>query len=309
MLRNTFLTLSQSSKLREAAVGFAPARAMSRRFVAGERLDQALALVQQLNDQGLLVTLDYLGENTRARAEADAYTNEQLAALDGLARVSPSSYVSLKLTAMGLDISQALATENLRRVLERAQGHGLRVRIDMESSDYVDRTLEIYRAMRAEGFDNVGTVLQSYLYRTERDLRALIDEGANLRLVKGAYDEPPHLAYPDKADVDHALVHLIQMMLSEEARAKGCYCAVASHDPAMLDATKRYVAEHDVPLDAFEFQMLYGIATSMHHQLAAEGYRFRVYVPYGTHWWPYYMRRLAERPANVLFIAKSLFRN
>lgn len=308
MLRNTFLTLSRSEKLREAAIGFAPARAMSRRFVAGETLQQTLELVQQLNDRGLLVTLDYLGENTDSQVESDTYTDEQLAALDGLARVSPSSYISLKLTAMGLDIAEEVATTNLRRVLERARSHGLRVRIDMEASDYTERTLAIYRQMRAEGFDNVGTVIQSYLYRSERDVQALSAEGANLRIVKGAYDEPPHLAFPDKADVDRNYLHLVRLMLSPEARAQGAYCAVASHDPAMIEATKRYVADEGIPKQSFEFQMLYGIATALQYELVSEGYRFRVYVPYGTHWWPYYMRRLAERPANLLFVTRSLFR-
>ncbi len=307
MLRNAFLTLSQSEKLRQMATDFALARKVSRRFVAGEQLAEAIQVIHQLERDGLLVTLDFLGENTDSETEANFYTEEQMRALDGIANAGVKANVSLKLTAMGLDISDELATRNLRRVLERARDRGKNfVRIDMESSDYIDRTLALYEKMRGEGLDNVGVVIQSYLYRSERDVLKLIDMGARVRLVKGAYDEPPHLAFPDKADVDANYIHLMKLLMSKEAREKGVYCAIASHDPQMIDATKAYAADQAIPRDAFEFQMLYGISTSMHHQLAKEGYRFRVYVPYGTHWYPYFMRRLAERPANVLFIARSL---
>ncbi|MGH2541463.1 MAG: proline dehydrogenase family protein [Ardenticatenaceae bacterium] len=309
MLRNAFLTLSESETLRQMATGFAPARGVSRRFVAGEALDDALQVIRDLEQDGLLATLDYLGENTESEAEANAHTEEQMRALDAVASIGAQPNVSLKLTAMGLDISEALATANLRRVLRCGQQYeNSFVRIDMESTDYTDRTLAIYRQMRAEGFDNVGVVIQSYLYRSERDVLELIEMGARVRLCKGAYDEPPHLAFPDKADVDANYIHLMQLLMSEEARAKGGYPALATHDPQMIEATKAYAARHNVPRDQFEFQMLYGIATATHHHLAAEGYRFRVYVPYGTHWYPYFMRRLAERPANVLFVARGLLR-
>lgn len=308
MLRNTFLTLSGSERLRHLASDFAPARMVSRRFVAGERLDEAVEIIRGLQRDGLMATLDFLGENTSSEAEARAYTDEQVRALAKLEKENLGPNVSLKLTGMGLDISTALATANLRRVLEQAGQSGGFVRIDMESSDYIDRTLAIYQQLRAEGFNNVGVVIQSYLYRSERDVLRLIEVGAKVRLVKGAYDEPPHLAFPDKADVDANFVHLMKLLLSEEARGKGCYTAIATHDPKMIEATQQYAAAHGVPRDGYEFQMLYGIATAMHHQLAREGYRFRVYVPYGTHWYPYFMRRLAERPANLLFITRSLFR-
>lgn len=309
MLRNTFLTLSQSEKLRQAATGFAFARKLSRRFVAGERLNEAIDLIQSLNRQGLLATLDFLGENTSQESEANFYTEEQMRALDAVAKAGAEPNVSLKLTAMGLDISTELATSNLRRVLERGKQYpNSFVRIDMESTDYIDRTLALYEQMRGEGFDNVGVVIQSYLYRSEKDVKRLIEMGAKVRLVKGAYDEPPHLAFPAKADVDANFVHLMKLLMGEEARANGVYCAIASHDAAMIEATKVYAAEQGLARDQFEFQMLYGIATSMHHQLAREGYKFRVYVPYGTHWYPYFMRRLAERPANVFFILRNLVR-
>ncbi len=309
MLRNTFLTLSGSEKLRQVSRDFAPARKVSRRFVAGETLQEAIEVIRNLEREGLAGILDYLGENTDDEAEATAHTEEQMRALARIDEEKLDGYVSVKLTGMGLDISTELAANNLRQVLEQARKHGNSfVRIDMEASDYVDRTLRIYQQMRREGFENVGVVIQSYLYRSERDVLRLIDMGASVRLVKGAYDEPPHLAFPDKADVDANFVHLMKLLMSDEARDKGVYVAIATHDPQMIEATKSYVAEHNISREAFEFQMLYGIATKMHHQLAGEGYRFRVYVPYGTHWYPYFMRRLAERPANVLFITRSLFR-
>jgi len=309
MLRNTFLTLSQSERLRKFASGFAPARKVSRRFVAGEQLREAIGVLQSLKKENLLATLDFLGENTNSETEANFYTDEQIRAIDAVAAAGLEPNVSLKLTAMGLDISDDLATRNLRRLLERAKRHdGSFVRIDMESSDYIDRTLAIYERMRAEGFDNVGTVIQSYLYRSEKDILHLIEMGAKVRLVKGAYDEPPHLAFPDKEDVDKNYVHLMKLLLSAESRAKGVYTALATHDPAMVSATKQFAAETNIPRDHFEIQMLYGIATSMHHQLAGEGYKFRVYVPYGTHWYPYFMRRMAERPANIWFVLRGMFR-
>ncbi|MDQ4075692.1 MAG: proline dehydrogenase family protein [Chloroflexota bacterium] len=310
MLRDAFLTLSHSEILRQVAIEFAPARKISRRFVAGEYLPEVIEVICDLKQDGLLVTLDYLGENTDSEVEANAYAEEQMRALDALAEMGVQPNVSLKLTAMGLDISEELAANNLRRVLSGGQQYpNSFVRIDMESSEYINQTLEIYEQMRAEGFDNTGVVIQSYLYRSEKDVLDLIEMGANVRLVKGAYDEPPYLAYPDKADVDANFVHLMRLLMSEEARAKGVYCAIATHDPDMIAATKAYAAEHKISRDDFEFQMLYGIATSMHHELANQGYRFRVYVPYGTHWYPYFMRRLAERPANVLFVARSLLRS
>ncbi len=221
MLRNTFLTLSQSEKLRQLATGFAPARMISRRFVAGEQLREAIQVIHDLKKEGLLATLDYLGENTDSEAEAHGYTEELIRALDATAQAGVQPNISLKLTAMGLDISSDLASRNLRRVLQCGkQYQDSFVRIDMESSDYIDRTLDIYWQMRDEGFDNMGVVIQSYLYRSEQDVLNLIERGARVRLVKGAYDEPPHLAYPDKADVDANFVHLMKLLLSEEARAK-----------------------------------------------------------------------------------------
>lgn len=309
MLRNAFLTLSHSEQLRKFAIGFAPARKVSRRFVAGEQLGEAIEILHSLKKDNLLATLDYLGENTNSETEANFYTEEQMRAIDAVAAAGLEPNVSLKLTAMGLDISDEFARRNLRRLLERAKQYpNSFVRIDMESSDYIDRTLALYEQMRSEGFDNVGVVIQTYLYRSEKDILHLIEIGAKVRLVKGAYDEPPHLAFPDKADVDKNYIHLMKLLLSAEARSKGVYTALATHDPAIVDAIKQHVAETNIPRDQFEIQMLYGIATKMHHDLVAEGYKFRVYVPYGTHWYPYFMRRMAERPANVWFVLRGMFR-
>lgn len=305
IMRDTLLWLSRSKRLRESVITLPPARKMSRKFVAGESLDEALSLIESLNRTGILGILDFLGENTTNAGEADAYTDEQIAEVKGIAQRGLKSYVSLKLTAMGLDIDVGMAQANLRRVLEAAKQAGVFVRVDMESSDYVDRTLGIYHAMRDEGFDRVGVVIQSCLRRSEADVRDLLQRGANIRLVKGAYNEPADRAYPDKANVDRALVDLIKLMLSQDALAQGAFCAVASHDESVIRFTKAYAHDHNVSRDRYEFQMLYGIKTAMHRQLAAEGYGFRAYIPYGTHWYPYFMRRLAERPANVWFVLKG----
>ena len=305
IMRDVLLSLSRSKRLRESVVTLPPARKMSRRFVAGETLDAALNVIEGLNRSGIQGILDFLGENTSNVAEAEFYTQEQIAEVNGIASRGLKSYVSLKLTAMGLDIDPALAQANMQRVLEAGRAHGVFVRIDMESSDYVDRTLGIYFAMRDAGFDNVGIVIQSCLFRSEADIRALLERGANVRLVKGAYNEPPDRAFPDKADVDRSLIKMVKMMLSPEALAKGAFCAVATHDEAIIRFVKAHALDHNVPRDAYEFQMLYGIKASMHRQLAQEGYGFRAYIPYGTHWYPYFMRRLAERPANVWFVVKG----
>lgn len=306
-MRQTFLALSGSEMLRRAAIGFSPARAASRRFVAGERLRDAVEVVAELNRSGRLATLDFLGENTLSRAEAQQHVEEQKQALRALAAAGLEPNVSLKLTAMGLDISTELALENLRDVLRCSHElQGSFVRIDMEGSPYTDRTLESYRTVRDEGFERVGVVIQTYLYRSDQDVAALIQGGARVRLCKGAYDEPPHIAFPDKEDTDKNYVHLTKKLLGAEARETGVYAALATHDPAMIEAAKNFVIAQGIPRDAFEFQMLYGIATSLQEALIEAGYRVRVYVPYGTHWYPYFMRRLAERPANVLFVLRGL---
>ncbi len=308
MLRVTLLYLSQASWAQHLALNFPPIRRTARRFVAGETLDDALNTTQQLNESGLLVTLDHLGESVEdaehARQAADAY----LELLDAIASHGLQASVSLKLTHLGLDIDEALCVENLRRVVQRARERGTHVTIDMESSDYTDATLRVFRRVRQD-FDNVGTVIQAYLYRSEDDMRALAAEGAFVRLCKGAYHEPPDLAFPDKSDVDANYVRLAQLYLSEEARAAGAFLAIATHDERIITTLKAYIREHHIPQDAFEFQMLYGICPRLQQQLHDEGFTVRIYTGYGTEWYPFFMRRLAERPANLWFVLKHLFRN
>lgn len=272
------------------------------RFTAGETLNDAVRVVRQLNGEGLKVTLDNLGESVRDEREARAAADAYLDILDRIAAEDLDANASVKLTQLGLDLGTDLAYANIRRIVERAAAHGNFVRIDMEHSDYIDRTLDIYRRLRQE-FDNVGVVIQAMLYRSNEDLQQLAAAGANVRLVKGAYAEPPERAYPKKADVDANYRRLIAYYLDH-----GPYTAVASHDEAIIEFTRRHAEEHGIDRDRFEFQMLLGIRPDLQRRLAAEGYTVRVYVPYGTDWYPYLMRRLAERPANLGFLLRNLFR-
>jgi proline dehydrogenase len=305
MIRSVFLGLARSESFRRLAIGFGPARAMSRRFVAGETLDQAVRVVQTLNEQGLQVTLDHLGENVITETEALDSTNEVLDLVAAIQEHRLKSGVSVKLTQLGLDLGPWLAAENLQRIVARAAIAGCFVRIDMESHEYVEATLEILAGLWDQ-YRNVGVVIQSYLFRSPDDVARLVEMGASVRLVKGAYDEPPEVAYPDKADTDAAFVRLMEMLFSPKARANGVYPAIATHDTRLIDWAKEYAAQQGIDRDRFEFQMLYGIRSGLQRQLVAKGYRVRTYVPYGEQWWPYFMRRLAERPANVVFFARSL---
>ncbi|MFO7631915.1 MAG: proline dehydrogenase family protein [Caldilinea sp.] len=308
-LRSLLLYLSRSTLARRLVTGFAPAWAVAGRFIAGESVDEAISAARQLNAKGMAVTLDYLGESVSTAIEATAARDQILFLLDRIYQSEVDAYVSVKLSQLGLKIDENLAIDNLRALLIRAKGHGLRVRIDMEESALVDTTLDIYRRLRhGEGLDNVGVVIQSYLFRSEADVRKLVDEGAWVRLVKGAYKEPHTIAYALKADTDAAFVRLAEAMLSAEARARGVSLGVASHDDAMIEAVQRYTAAQNVPSDAYEFQFLYGIRREWQEQLVAQGYRVRIYVPYGTAWYPYFMRRLAERPANLWFFVSNFFR-
>lgn len=308
-LRAWLLYLSRSALMRRMMTGFPPAWAVASRFIAGESVDDAIVAARQLNAKGMAVTLDYLGESVSRADEAAVARDQILFLLDRIQQNQVDAYVSVKLSQLGLKIDENLAIENLRAILTRAQEHNLRVRIDMEESALVDTTLDIYRRLRhGEGFDNVGVVIQSYLFRSEKDVHRLIEEGAWVRLVKGAYKEPHTVAYANKADTDAAFVRLAQMMLSAEARARGVSLGVATHDDAMIEAVQRYAASQGIPRDAFEFQFLYGIRRERQEQLVAQGYRVRIYVPYGTAWYPYFMRRLAERPANLWFFVANFFR-
>ncbi len=306
VVRRMLLWMARSPQWQRVILALPPARRVARRFVAGERLEDALAVIRMLNLQGMHATLDYLGENVTseavARSAADAYVD----ALMAIHREGLHSGVSVKLTHLGLDLDEAIAYENLHRIVACAAEVGRFVRIDMESSAYVGRTLALYRRIR-ETFDNVGVVVQSYLYRTPRDVASLIEAGiADVRLVKGAYDEPPSLAWQERRQIREAFYALLRQLWEPAARAKGSRVAVASHDDAIIHYTCTTARRVGIAPDAFEFQFLYGVRRERARALVAAGYRMRVYVPYGTHWYPYFMRRLAERPANLAFFLRAV---
>lgn len=308
-LRSLLLYLSRMRLARQVVTRFPPAWAVASRFIAGESVDEAIAATLQLNAKGMSAALDYLGESVTDAGEAAAARDQILYLLQQIHASGVDAYVSVKLSQLGLKVDENLALANLRALLTEAKALGLRIRIDMEESALVDTTLDLYRRLRfGEGFDNVGVVIQSCLYRSEEDVRRLVAEGASVRLVKGAYKEPPSVAYPQKAGVDAAFVRLAELLLSEDARQHGAQLAAATHDDAMIAAVQRYAAAHNLPKDAFEFQLLYGIRRERQEQLVAQGYRVRIYVPYGTAWYPYFMRRLAERPANLWFFVSNFFK-
>lgn len=309
-LRHLFIYLSQARWARDIVGGMGLARRVSTRFVAGEGVEEAMIVASALNDDGISVTLDYLGESVTDAAEADASRDEILRLLDQINSRSLDANVSVKLTQLGLRISNDLALENMRQILARARLYDNKVRIDMEESEVVDATLDLYRTLRdSDGYDNVGVVIQAYLYRSEKDVRSLIDEGAWVRLCKGAYAEPPDVAYPHKGDTDANFVRLTKMLLDENALQNGVYLGIATHDEGMIRSARDHAAVNNIPPDAYEFQMLYGIRRELQRELVNQGYRLRVYVPYGTAWYPYLVRRLAERPANLWFFVSNLFRS
>lgn len=308
MLREILLSLSHSKVARKFITGFPVARRVSGRFVAGEALDEAIRVIRELNARGLLVTTDHLGENVSTEVEAARASDDYIRLLDEIARSGVQSHVSLKLTQFGLDLGDEVALRNLRRVAEKARATDTFVRVDMESTDYTDRTLALVRAAKDAGCDNVGTVIQSYLYRSEADIEALCNDGIRVRLCKGAYKEPSDKAFPEKKDVDASYVKLTERLLAAARQNPALYPGIATHDEAMIAAAKDYASKNNVPRESFEFQMLYGIRRELQEALVKEGYRVRVYVPYGTEWYPYFMRRLAERPANLWFFASNLIR-
>jgi proline dehydrogenase len=271
----------------------------ARRFIAGETIDEAIAAARIVEARGFLQTLDYLGESVTSLAAADAATRDYLRVIDAIVASGIGRNLSLKLTQLGLDVDRASAIDNLRKIFDRAEGFF--VRIDMESSAYTDITLDIFETLWNHGYRNMGVVLQSELYRSERDARRVISLGARVRLVKGAYREPKSVAYQKKADVDAAYVRMLKLLMSE-----GNYPAIATHDPAMIAIARDYATHHRIGPDRFEFQMLYGIRRDLQQALVADGYRVRVYIPFGREWFPYFMRRLGERPANVGFVLRSV---
>ena len=302
--RATFSLLADSRTLKKIAsrYGMRP-RGFARRFVAGETLDEAIRAAALIEQSGMTVTLDHLGERVTSSEEATRSTREYIQIVEAVAASGISRNISLKLTQLGLDIDRATAVDNIRRVLDAASKWDFFIRVDMEGSAYTDQTLEAVDTLWGIGWRNVGVVIQSYLKRSPDDLKRMIALGARIRLVKGAYREPKEVAYQDKEDVDRAFVELMQVLLTDST-----YPAIATHDPAMIEATKRFAETKGVEKSAFEFQMLYGIRRDLQRALAAEGYPFRLYVPFGTDWFPYFMRRLGERPANVGFVLKGLLR-
>lgn len=301
LLRDSFLFLSKNRTLTKLAKRYG-LRFGASRFVAGETIEQAAAVIKELNQKKLAVTIDYLGEFVETEREANEMMNQSLESIRMIGREGLDSQISLKLTSMGLDISDELVLKHMRRILSIAKENGVFVTIDMEDYSRCQKTIDILKRLREE-YDNVGTVIQAYLYRSQKDIEDLHSYKPNLRLVKGAYKEAATVAFPDKKDVDDNFRKIIKQHL-----LKGHYTAVATHDDAIIEYTRQLVQENGISLTQFEFQMLYGIRPERQLELAMEGYKMRVYVPYGTDWYGYFMRRLAERPANVIFVLKGVLK-
>jgi proline dehydrogenase len=299
-----FHLLAQSGILKKLASRYGMRRATSfaRRFIAGETIAEAIVAARAVEARGLTQTLDYLGESVGNLAEADAATRDYLRIIDAVIAAGIGRNLSLKLTQLGLDVDRASAVDNLRRILDRA--NGFFVRIDMENSPYTEITLEIFETLWDQGYRHMGVVLQADLYRTVEDVDRINRLDARIRLVKGAYREPKSVAYQRKADVDQAYATLLEKLL-----LTGTYPAVATHDPAMIDRARRFASEHRIGTDRFEFQMLYGIRRDLQSALVQQGYRVRVYIPFGRQWFPYFMRRLGERPANVAFVLRGILQD
>jgi proline dehydrogenase len=301
-VRSFFLFLSRQKQLRNWMETSAAARRLATRFVAGETLDDAIAVARKLNQEGITVTLDHLGESVGSRDEAAAARDVYLRTLDAIHAKGIRGNVSIKLTQFGLDLSYGECLANVDRLVARACELDNFVRVDMESSEYTDRTLSLVHDVFAR-YRAVGVVIQAYLFRSRADIEKLNASGIRVRLCKGAYLEPPAVAFPEKRDVDRNFVQLTELLLE-----KGVYPAIATHDAKIIDEVKHFVTAHQIASESFEFQMLYGIRRDLQRKLVKEGFRVRVYVPFGRAWYPYYMRRLAERPANVFFILRNLLR-
>jgi proline dehydrogenase len=307
LMRSVLLAGSQNAWLREQATKYPFVRRAVSRFMPGETLDDALGAAQRLGQQKLGTILTLLGENVERPAEAEAVARHYLEALERVAQARLDAWVSVKLTQLGLDLDPELAYRHLEQIAERAAALASRVWIDMESSPYVDATLKLFRRLCAE-HQNVGICLQAYLYRTAADVESLLPIGPSIRLVKGAYREPPDLAFPRKRDVDQNYFGLGQRLLSDEARRAGAWIAFGTHDPVLIQRLRDHAASRSLPADAFEFELLYGIQTALQLRLVAAGCATRVLISYGDYWFPWYMRRLAERPANLTFVLRNLLR-
>jgi proline dehydrogenase len=298
--RQAILAVAGNKTVQHLATTSAAGKRLASRFIAGETLEDALALTRRLNARGFGVALDYLGENTRNETEAEVATAESMRAVAAIQREQGRAYLSVKLTQFGLDLGEHLVLGNLGRLLERARHPECFVRIDMEGSSYTARTLEIVAQLHQQ-YGHVGVVIQAYLYRSAEDLARLCEMGVRVRLVKGAYQEPPHIAFRRKRDTDRNYVRLLEYLL-----LRGTAPAIATHDPAMLDHAREFAERHTIDRNRFEFQMLLGVRRDLQEDLLQRGYQVRVYVPYGAQWYPYFTRRLTERPANVLFLLRNL---
>jgi proline dehydrogenase len=304
VLRSTFIALSQNQPLRHFSEASSVGQKVSSRFVAGLTVDEVLRATETLNAHGIAATLDSLGENvhTREEAERSAAIYHQL--LDAIGSRSLNANASVKLTQMGMDLGADVVGPIVEELVEHAAAVGTFLRVDMEGTAYTDATLELVHRLHRAYPGRVGVVIQAYLRRSEADIRALLAEGIRIRLCKGAYQEPASLAFPDKRDVDANFIALMKILL-----VSGVFHGIATHDEAMIAATQAFAAERGIAPASFEFQMLYGVRRDLQRKLAAQGYGVRVYIPFGNEWYPYFMRRLAERPANVLFLAKNFFKN
>jgi proline dehydrogenase len=302
--RSALIWLSRQEGLKDFATRFGFFKKLTTRFVAGETIDDAITYIRLINAENCTASFDHLNESVGSEAEAEAEVNEYLNILTKISETKIRSNVSIKLTQFGLGLDPEIAYRNARRVVADARERGNFVRVDMEDSNVTQVTIDIFKRLRAEfELNDVGIVLQSYLRRTYADAQELIKIPARIRICKGAYNEPPEVAFPDKKDVDANYVKVMQLLL-----ASGTYHGIATHDPKMIDATIDFVQREGIGKEKFEFQMLFGIRRDLQRQLARDGFNVRIYVPYGKHWYPYFMRRLAERPANVWFVLKNVFK-
>jgi proline dehydrogenase len=302
--RNALLYLSKREGLKDFATRFRPFKKLTTRFVAGEDIEEAIVAIRQINKMLCTASFDHLNESVTSAAETEAEVREYLRILERIDETGIRSNVSIKLTQFGLEIDPELAYRNARTVVADAARRGNFVRVDMEASNVTQLTIDIFKRLRAEfGLNDVGIVLQSYLRRTYDDAVDLLKIPARIRICKGAYNEPPEVAFPDKKDVDANYVQVMKLLLKS-----GVYHGIATHDPNMINETIRFMRGEGISKEGFEFQMLYGVRRDLQDRLARDGYNVRVYVPYGKHWYPYFMRRLAERPANIWFVMKNVFR-
>lgn len=302
MMRAILLWFSRQKWLQGFFMKFFVSRIVVRRFVSGEELDKAIQAVRNLNQKGLIATIDHLGEEVTNWEEAEKSAKFYHNILEAIDKAKVNSNVSLKLTQMGLKVDYQKCLDSVEKIIQKAKGFNNFVRIDMEGSDVIQKTLDFFYTLRKK-YDNVGIVVQTYLYRTKKDVENILELKGRIRLCKGAYKESPSIAFPKKKDVDDNFIELTKVLLKS-----GVYHGIATHDEKLVDFTKRYTQEENISKESFEFQMLYGIRNDLQESLVKEGYNVRAYVPYGNDWYPYFMRRLAERPANMFFLLKNFFK-